>query len=361
MPPRPGREIAGNILANPVELAYVWRTMTSSPSSEAEPAGPPPIDRPKGGRAVDGAVYGIVALAGVVFWWWSVNDPTTLPVWAPWDFAPLQFLCFWLAPWWYARGLRMTPAADRPPIWRTVCFGFGLVLTYAVLMTRFEYLAEHMFFLNRIQHVVMHHLGPLLIALGWPGAALLRGMPQPLARAVQSRWVVRPVHWIQQPAVATVLFVGLIYLWLVPSIHFQAMISPRLYALMNWTMVVDGILFWSLILDPRPYPKARTTFLVRCALVVGAMFPQILVGAFVTFSNHDLYDFYHWCGRIFPTVDAMRDQMIGGLVVWIPGAMMSVIGLLLVLNFMRQEEEENLRRNPNAAYPKFDASLWTGR
>ena len=43
---------------------------------------------------------------------------------------------------------------------------------------------------------------------------------------------------------AAVLFVGLIYLWLVPTVHFRAMIDPDLYAVMNWSMViVDGILF----------------------------------------------------------------------------------------------------------------------
>lgn len=52
-----------------------------------------------------------------------------------------------------------------------------MTVMYAVLQTRSRYLAEHQFFLNRIQHVIMHHLGPFLIALGTAGKPLRSGMP----------------------------------------------------------------------------------------------------------------------------------------------------------------------------------------
>jgi putative membrane protein len=309
---------------------------------------------------VDGAVYGLLAGAGLLLWWWCANDPAALPVWAPWDFAPLQFLATWLALWWFARGVLAAPSAERPPLWRMVCFIVGLVLTYAVLQTRFEYLAEHMFFLNRVQHIVMHHLGPMLIVLGWPGTVIKRGMPRPLARISEARWLTRSVHFIQQPLLAAALFVGLIYLWLIPAVHFRAMIDPDLYGVMNWSMVVDGILFWSLILDPRPSPPARISFTARGGLVLGVMFPQILLGAVIAFSAQDLYDFYHWCGRIYPSIGALRDQTFGGLIVWIPGAMMSVAGLLLVVNFLRQAEERTLKETADAPSRSIQANRWTG-
>jgi putative membrane protein len=318
------------------------------------------FDRQGLARGMDGAVYVLLAGAGVLLWWWCANQPAALPVWAPWDFAPLQFLATWLALWWFVRGVMASAPAERPPLWRGVCFVGGLVITYAVLQTRFEYLAQHMFFLNRVQHIVMHHLGPMLIVLGWPGAVIKRGMPRQLTRLSEARWLTRSVHFIQQPLLAAVLFVGLIYLWLVPSVHFRAMIDLNLYAVMNWSMVVDGILFWSLILDPRPSPPARISFAARGGLVLGVMFPQILLGAMIAFSGQDLYDFYHWCGRIYPSIGAIRDQTFGGLIVWIPGAMMSVAGLLLVVNFLRQTEEQTLKENADASPQTIHASRWTG-
>jgi putative membrane protein len=309
---------------------------------------------------MDTAVYAALAGTTALLWWLCARYPASLPVWFPWEFAPLQFLTFWLAGWWFARGVAASPPAERPPVWRTVCFATGMLITYTVLLTRFEYLAEHMFFLNRVQHIVMHHLGPFLIVLGWPGATIKRGMPAPLCRVTEARWVVQPIHWVQQPILAAVLFVGLIFLWLIPSVHFRAMIDPGLYSLMNWSMVVDGILFWSLILDPRPSPPARIGFIARGGLSIAVMFPQILVGAVIAFSNEDLYDFYHWCGRIYPAIDAAKDQLFGGLIVWIPGAMMSVVGMLVVLNFLFQDEEKAERENNDGSIQRFDASRCTG-
>jgi putative membrane protein len=311
-------------------------------------------------RGIDGAVYVLLVGASLLLWWWCANDPAALPVFAPWDFAPLQFLAIWLSLWWFARGVLASPPAARPPLWRSLCFVVGLMITYAVLQTRFDYLAQHMFFLHRVQHIAMHHLGPMLIVLGWPGTTIKRGMPRPLARLTEARWLTRSVHFIQQPLLAAVLFVGLIYLWLIPAIHFRAMIDPDLYALMNWSMVVDGVLFWSLILDPRPSPPARISFVARSGLVLGVMFPQILLGAVIAFSSQDLYEFYHWCGRIFPSIDALRDQAFGGMIIWIPGAMMSVAGLLLVVNFLRLAEEQELKENADASPQKIHASRWTG-
>lgn len=308
----------------------------------------------------DAAFY--AGLAGVtgLLWWLCIREPAILPAWAPWEFAPLQFCVIWLCAWWYGRGLIATEKSDRPALWRSCLFYAGLTATYAVLLTRFEYLAEHMFFLNRFQHIVMHHVGPMLIVLGWPGATIKRAMPAAMRRLIESRWLTRPVHWIQQPILAAIVFVGLIGLWLIPPIHFRAMIDPNLYALMNWTMVVDGILFWALILDPRPSPPARISFVARIGLVMAVMFPQIMMGAMITFTGHDIYDFYHWCGRIFPGIGAVRDQMYGGLIVWIPGAMMSVVSVLLTLNFLRQAEREMAERNENAPIAGIDAGAWTG-
>ena len=283
----------------------------------------------------DIAFFAVLAAVMVLLRHLSVTRPDVLPFLAPWDFAPLTFLAAWGGLWFYLRGLWLAPRVARPPLWRRIAFLAGLALTYGVVQTRFEYMAQHMFFLNRAQHVVMHHLGPFLMVLGWPGETLLRAMPGPLRRLVGARWLRRAVHVIQNPVLAAFLFVGLVALWLIPSVHFQAMINPYYYAAMNWTMIIDGLLFWALVLDPRPRPPARVSVFGRVLMVILIVPPQILIGALVVFSRRDLYDFYHWCGRLYPSIDALSDQTYGGLIIWIPSAMMSLIGLLTVLNFAR--------------------------
>ena len=138
------------------------------------------------------------------------------------------------------------------------------------------------------------------------------------------------------------------------------MIDPRLYKVMNWSMVGDGLLFWSLVLDPRSRPPARLSFGLRAALAVAVMFPQIALGALISFADRDIYPYYAFCGRLFPSVSAVTDQMIGGIVIWIPSAMMSVLALVLVLNFMRLREEGRPSTTEEAAMGDL-ARRWTGR
>ncbi len=311
------------------------------------------------------AVYATILAASLLFWWLCNAHVAILPFWTPWDFSWIEFLAAWLTVYWYIRGL-VRGQVERPSAARQLAFFVGLISIYVVVETHFEYLAEHQFFYNRIQHVVLHHFGPVLIALAWPGKTLLRGMPIRLRRIAASSVVLTSaIHVLQQPVLAAILFSGSFFFWLIPAVHFRAMINPVLYAVMNWTMLAEGILFWCLVLDPRPSPPARASFATRALLALAVMFPQIIFGAIITFSSRDLYTFYDVCGRIYPGIGAHVDQMIGGLIVWIPPAMMSVAAILLVLHALFKAEQQNQStgakdESNNVSRPVVDASRWTG-
>jgi putative membrane protein len=210
---------------------------------------------------------------------------------------------------------------------------------YASMQTYADYAAQHMFFIHRLQHLVLHHSGPFLIALSDPIGTIAKGMPPALKKRLGASWIRRTLAIFQQPAIATFLFVGLIYLWPAPPVHFYAMLDPRLYTVMNWSVTIDGLLFWTLILDPRPQPAARLSYGPRVLLCLAIIPPQILIGAVLTFARKDHFEVYAICGRIL-SLTGLQDQQLAGLILWIPGAMMSVVGAILVLNFMRLNDEK---------------------
>ncbi|MEJ2644629.1 MAG: cytochrome c oxidase assembly protein [Gammaproteobacteria bacterium] len=254
----------------------------------------------------------------------------------PWEFSPTVLLSCLLAGALYLRGLQRTTAPDAPVSrWRTTSFFVGLVLIYLVLQSYFDFLSQHMFWVHRLQHLVLHHLGPFLVMIAMPGEVMERGLPgwsrRPVLALLRNRAVRIMYRILQNPLIASVLFVGLIYLWLTPGIHFVAMLSAPLYKVMNWSMVLDGLLFWWLIVDPRSPGEHRTPrYPVRILMLWGVMLPQIVLGAYIALSRHELYDAYSVCGRAWP-ISPLTDQEYGGLITWIPSAMMSVVGGLVVL------------------------------
>ena len=94
--------------------------------------------------------------------------------------------------------------------------------------------------------------------------------------------------------------------------------------------------------------------------LLAVMFPQILLGAIIVFSSRDLYPYYDLCGRLFPSISALDDQQFGGLIIWIPPAMMSVAGMLVVMNAMRLNDESIAETDKDATALAALSRRWTG-
>lgn len=265
--------------------------------------------------------------------------PADMPMWMPWEFSWAVFLVVALTWVWYFEGLSKVHGEDRPALWRVVSFAAGLISIYAVLQTRIDYYAQHMFFVHRWAHFVLHHAGAFLIALGAAGPPLRAGMP-PFVRAMFDAKPMRMVvDVLQHPAIAPVLFVGLLYFWLTPAIHTRVMLDTRLYDIMNWTMAINGIMFWCLILDRRPSPPARISSLMRALLIIAIELPQMVLGAVLSLTTKDYYPVYRICGRVVE-MTALNDQHYGGLIIWLPGTLTSFAAMIAVLWTMRLNEEK---------------------
>lgn len=247
--------------------------------------------------------------------------------WIPWEPSAVAVAAFAATVWLYWRGARRSPAAA--PWFRKLLFWLGLLIIYTGLHTHLDYYAEHEFFMNRLQQFGLQHLGPFLVVLAFPGPVLRRGLPfswrlrwlRPLGRSAPWRWL---GDFFLNPWIASLLFVGAMLFWLWPPVVFYAMLDWRLYRVMNWSMIVAGLLYWWLILDSRPKPPARLSPGMRILVEMLVMVPLILAGAYITFTGKDLYPIFSLCGRAFNGITPATDQYLGGLILWIPGAMMSV-------------------------------------
>jgi putative membrane protein len=282
--------------------------------------------------------YGGLLLVGAILDIVCRFFPANLPVWMPWEFSWPEYLATALTLAWFWRGRKILPRAEHPPLWRQVCFVAGVASFYIVLQTHIDYYAQHMFFVHRAAHFVLHHLGAFAIALGMGGRVLFAGLPDFLKPVVTSRPVQGALNILQNPVMAPFLFVGLLYFWLIPQIHTRVMLDANLYALMNWTMAINGVMFWSLVLDSRAKPPARFSHLMRGAMILVIELPQMVLGSILSLSMHDIYPVYNICGRVLD-MTALNDQHYGGLIIWLPGTLTSFAAMIVVLVTMRLNEE----------------------
>lgn len=275
--------------------------------------------------------------------------PLKGPVWTMWDASPLIIGGCLLVLAIYIRGyIRRRALGQRVSGWRAAAYVLGVVLTYIVLQSPVDALSDHIFWVHRIQHVALHHWIPMLLALSAPIPELVRGLPRGARRyglrpILRSRVVRGLWAFIQHPVVAPILFVGIIAFWLKPAIFQYATTNESVHELMHLSMLLEGIPFWWLILDPT---VGRISYGMRLILLWAIMLPQMFIGAYITFTSRVLYPVYTILDQGWVT-SYMRDQRLGGLVVWIPASMMSVVAALIVLRLWVLHTDAAAKRRQN--------------
>ncbi|HLS43335.1 MAG TPA: cytochrome c oxidase assembly protein [Paenalcaligenes sp.] len=268
----------------------------------------------------------------------------------PWEFSPTLILMFIIGCVLFWRGARCHKVSRR----RQFLFWFGVFMLYVSLHTRVDYYAERMFFIHRLQHLVLHHLGPLLIMGAYPGQVMRAGLPlswrvklRNFRRTATGRLIEKTLtHRILIPF----LFVFFVLIWLLPTPQFYSMIDWRLYRFMNWSVVISGFLYWNLILDRRPHPPAAISPGARIFSPIITMVPQIVAGAVITFSEYDLYPIFDLCGRAIPSITAVEDQVMGGLIMWVLAGLIEAFGVLYALSTLMRLSTKNRLPQPKAWY-----------
>ncbi len=269
-------------------------------------------------------------------------------IWTIWPLTPGITLSTLAIAWLYITGQRDVAAAqvpDRPGALHHLAFFGGVAAIFVALQSPIEPLADHLFVAHQVEHMLLRTAGPMLLMLAAPQAALMRGLPSWTRRRVLAPLVGSPIirapGVLGQPAIATVLFVGTTYFWMVPRYHDLAILDEPIHYLWHTTLLLSGLVFFWRLLDPRPYPLGASLG-VRLSMFWFASIGNIVLGSYLSFKQGVLYHAYDVMGRLWlsPTID----ERFGGLTMWIPGSMMfAVTSLLMIYRWARQEERAAAR------------------
>lgn len=313
-----------------------------------------------GGRAryrINLPQLGALIVAGPFFWGLSVlasaahggAELTDATAWTSWSFSPEIVILTLLTVAVYLQGMRRRQKVKNPlPAWRHMLFLSGVAVVFLSLQSPIDPIAERLFWMHQVQHILLRMLGPMLIALSGPEGVLIAGLPnlvrqKGLAPLLSNRPVRATFRFLTRPPVAFLVFLASLYIWQVPLIHDAAVENAALHYLMHFTMLAAGLIFFWLLFDRRDPPQA-TSHRVRLLMLLGTIVSNILIGSLTTLKTVVLYAAYDIDGRLFST-PPLVDEASGGYVMWVPASMMCVIAILIVLHGWGKHEERVYQRH----------------
>jgi cytochrome c oxidase assembly factor CtaG len=106
---------------------------------------------------------------------------------------------------------------------------------------------------------------------------------------------------------------------------------------MHLMVMLTAVLMWWPILGPAGgAPRLPEPAQMLYLFVVGI--PMSLVAALITFADRPLYEWYALAPR-FLGISALDDQKLGGLIMWVPGALV-YWGIMTAVFFRWAAREE---------------------
>ena len=219
-----------------------------------------------------------------------------------WVWSPLALVCAMAALFTYFRRFGWSRRA-----WWMVAAAAIFLLT---LMSPLAALAEgYLFSAHMLQHILLVLVAPALALMALPASTRL------------SPRTARLLH----PAVCWVCGVGAMWIWHAPALCNAAATSRSVAAVQTLSLLALGAAFWWQLLAPSE--TQRIPPLQGVLYLFAACMACTVLGIILTFSPVAVCSAYlHPVDRlgIAPMLDEtwgmtpMRDQQIGGLIMWVP-------------------------------------------
>ncbi len=276
-----------------------------------------------------------------------VPDPAESHFWTAWHPAwPLFGLLLALAALYlvaWHRRRRPGPAGASPPgslrPRHAAAYLAGLAAVAFALAGPLDAWNAASFSLHMLQHLCLVLVAAPLLIIGRPWQVLLLALPGRLTGRL-SRAILRSgtgrALWrgITHPLTAFIAFNGAMVLWHLPALYVAALVDERLHQAEHLAFLCSALLLWYQVLPPPPHrPPSSTT--ARALLLFGTALAGDVVAAGLTLSTRVLYPPYAGLPGLGGR-DALADQSLGGLVMWLSGAVFYLLTFwVLVADFRR--------------------------
>jgi putative membrane protein len=262
---------------------------------------------------------------------------------ARWTWEPVTVALLLLSSTLYGLGVRSlwrrAGAGQGLRRWEAAAFAAGILFTAIALSSPLAWLAEALFSAHMTQHEILMLVSAPLIVFGRPALACLWAL-SPAARAAVGGWTRRPAvstvwHVLTGPFAAFLLHALALWIWHVPAFYDAALRSEGLHALQHFSFFATAALFWWGMIHGR---YGRLGFGVGVLYVFLTALHSSILGALLTVAPSVWYPAYNARAAQW-RIDALADQQIAGLLMWVPSGLVFIaFGLALLAAWLGESE-----------------------
>jgi cytochrome c oxidase assembly factor CtaG len=242
----------------------------------------------------------------------------------------------------------------RPPLlvwWRPVAYLAGLLVVAVALMSPIDVLSSQLFFMHMIQHLMLMMVAAPLLLLASPYAISIWGLPkagrQTIARVLNGQTTLRRVvTTLTAPGIVWIVYFIVYVGWHDRNMYELALRNPLAHDVEHVTFFAVALLVWWHItgVAPRFHRTLNTT--QRLIFVVSLVPISMFTGIAIAFASQPIYPFYEAVPRLYG-ISVMDDQILSGVIMWIPGGMMFFLaGLVLISRIVQTEVDKPIDPNP---------------
>ncbi len=251
--------------------------------------------------------------------------------------------------WFGGRGRRRTRRAGGA--WRTAAFIGGLAAIMLAVDSPIDELADQLFWVHMIQHILLIGVAPPLLALARPWNRMWHGIPIEYRRAA-TREIVRsprfgPLRRVARfcgGALASWLIFNVNFVaWHLPFLYDAALRSPPIHAFEHLTFFATALLFWTRVVYSPPWSSPLSE-LGKLAYIVSTMVVGWILAIVLALATSPLYSVYVGEASRPGHISAFTDQQLAAGVMWVPGSISYTVASILIA--YRWLEPRDSRRRP---------------
>lgn len=213
---------------------------------------------------------------------------------------------------------------------QAAAFGAGWSALALVLLSPLGALSAALFSAHMVEHEAMMLVCAPLVILGRPLGIMLWAFPHAarvaFGRAVRSRQWAACWGRLASPLSAWMLHAAALWLWHVPALFEAAVADPVVHTLQHASFLLTALLLWHGIVGAgatRHGSGSAMLSLFTTMVHTGAL------GALIALAPGIWYPSYIESASALG-IDPLHDQQLGGLIMWIPGAVAYLAGALAV-------------------------------